>query len=132
MSIEDIKKQLHDDWTGVPGFDLCLQIVNFIQETDPAELQMLTFRSFLNALNLQEVNRDLITALNILVSTNIAALDAKALFVDDNDDEYELSSEDFEQASATDELVHPDTGNIVVGARSKIIPFFVPSERLTR
>jgi hypothetical protein len=65
-----------------------------------------------------------------LVSSRVAALDARGLLVDDDHSEHELSADKLADARATGQLVHPETGELVPDFESRVIPFFVPSTRL--
>ena len=57
-------------------------------------------------------------------------LDARALFIDDNDEPFELSKEEIKALTEYGELVHPETGEDVNDPASKVVPFFVPTERV--
>lgn len=91
---------------------------------------MLTFRTFLEALGKEQIDEDLMRALTILVSSRIAALDAKALLVDDDETEHELSAAELAEARSSGQLVHPESGDLVPEFESRVIPFFVPTSRL--
>lgn len=132
MSAEDIKAELREGWSDIPAAELCLRIVEYIAAASEGQMKMLTFKSLSHAAGLREVNSDLLTAVAILAGSRISALDAHALFIDDNEEEFELSSEDFDLVNTSGQLIHPETGQAVSNARSKVVPFFVPSHRLTK
>src|SRR5262249_16309329 len=94
------------------------------------QLQMLTFRTFLEALGKDRIDDDLMRALTILVSSRVAALDARGLLVDEDQTEHELSARELADARASGELIHPETGVPVPEFEARVIPFFVPSARL--
>ena len=90
---------------------------------------MLTFRTLSNAAGKDHVDEELLRAITILVSSKIAALDAHALFVDDDQTEHELDAKEWAQVRRTGRLIHPETGVPVPEFEAKIVPFFVPSAR---
>ena len=90
---------------------------------------MLTFRSMCRAARKRRVDSELLTALNVLVNSTVAALDVHALLVDNDQTEHELDAKTFAEAKATGELIHPETGELVPEFEKRTVPFFVPSER---
>jgi hypothetical protein len=109
---------------------LCVRIVDFVSSLPVDQLRMLTFRSFMEALGKDRIDDELIRGLTILVSSRVAALDARGLLVVDNHSEHELSADQLAEARSAGQLVHPETGILVPEFESRIIPFFVPSARL--
>jgi hypothetical protein len=66
----------------------------------------------------------LFNAITILVSSNVAALDAHAMLVDDDETEHEIAIEYLNLARATGEFIHPETGEPIEDFESKVFPFF--------
>lgn len=129
MGAADIKADLYSRWQDDPIVPLCVRIIDFISSLPPDQLQMLTFRTFLEALGKDRIDDDIMRALTILVSSRVAALDARGLLVDDDLTEHELSARELAEARASGELLHPETGEIVPEFENRVIPFFVPSGR---
>ncbi len=90
---------------------------------------MLTFRSMCRAAHKKRVDGELLSALNVLVNSTVAAFDVHALLVDEDQSEHELDAKTFAKAKATGELIHPETGEVVPEFEKRVVPFFVPSER---
>lgn len=131
MSIDDIRSEVIKRWADQPASKLCLEIVDYIAKTPRDRLDFMTYRTFLNILGKTTVDDDLLTALTILTSSKIAALDAHAMFVDENDNEHEVEPEELFDAINKGTFVHPDTGQLVEDFSSRIIPFYVPSNRIS-
>lgn len=129
MSVEQIKKELNTRWSNDATLELCLQIIDYIASLPPQERRMLTFRSMCRAARKRRVDGELLTALNVLVNSTVAALDVHALLVDNDQTEHELDAKTFAEAKATGELIHPETGELVPEFEKRTVPFFVPSER---
>jgi len=130
MSAAEIKAELYSRWQDDPIVPLCVRIVDFVSSLPQDQLQMLTFRRFLEALGKERIDDDVMRALTILVSSRVAALDARGLLVDDDQTEHELSARELAEARASGQLVHPETGELVPEFESRVVPFFVPSSRL--
>lgn len=129
MSADDIRKELKERWAGTRAVELCFQIVDFVAKLPAGHSRMLTFKTITNITGKKSVDDDLLAAINILASTRIAALDSHAMFVDDDNEEYEIEPDDLALAHATGELIHPETGKGVPNYEEKVFPFFVPTDR---
>lgn len=128
MDIEALKAAIRERWGAYAPGSLALEIVDFIARLPRAELQMLTLPTFAKALR-RDIDVDLIAAVNILTHSSLAILESKALFVDDEDNEFPVDDEELAEANQTGELVHPETGAMVADYEKHIVPFFVPVER---
>lgn len=129
MSVSQIKEDLNNRWRDDAVLEVCLRIVDYIAALPPPERRMLTFRAICRAARKKRVDDELLSALNVLVGSTVAALDARAMLVDEDQTEYELDPQTFAKAQATGELIHPETGEPVPEFATRIVPFFVPSER---
>jgi hypothetical protein len=127
MSVDKIKEELKARWGDEPTVAICFAILDFMKTVSNDQLQMLTFTSLKSAANKEEVDSELLKAITILASSRVAALDAHAMLVDDDEREHEISIEYLSLARANGEFIHPETGRIVEDFESKIFPFFVPS-----
>jgi hypothetical protein len=128
-NIDKLKDEVRESWRDSPLLHTCLSIIDFLNQLPLDELQMLTFSSFKTAVGEDEVTDEVIRAVALLANTSIHALDTKLLFIDDDENEFELEKRDLANARRTGELIHPETGRGVRDFESKIIPYFVPSER---
>jgi hypothetical protein len=127
MSVVDLKRQISTEWAGQPAAELCLRIVDYLTERSSQQLRMLTFQTLAKAAQRAEVDSDVLTAIQILTSTKLAILDSKAMFVDDDSEEHELTDDEFAEAMRTGEFVHPETGELVPDYARHVFPFFVPT-----
>jgi hypothetical protein len=127
MGVKKIKEELKARWGDEPTVAICFAILDYMKQVPADQLQMLTFTSLQSAANKDAVDSDLLKAVTILASSRVAALDAHAMLVDDDESEHEISIEYLSVARANGEFVHPETGRVVDDFESKIFPFFVPS-----
>lgn len=129
MSADDIRKELKERWAGTRAVELCFQIVDFVAKLPADHSRMLTFKTITHITGKKSVDDDLLAAINILASTRIAALDAHAMLVDDDNEEHEIEPSELASAQATGTLIHPETGEKVSDYEEKVFPFFVPTDR---
>jgi hypothetical protein len=129
MSADEIKEELNRRWRGEPILRLCINIVDYISSFPPGRIDMLTFGTLAKAAGKDHVDNELMQALAILTGSRVAALDPRALLVDEDETEHEIAPEELAEARATGQLIHPETGEQVFEYESKVIPFFVPSAR---
>lgn len=128
MGASEIRAELQRRWQESPALKVCFAILEYLERVPDEQLQMLTFGTLQEAVGKNAVDPELITALNILVSSRIAALDAKVLLIDELEDEYEISPTELSEARSSGALIHPRTGELIEEFESKLVPFFVPSE----
>lgn len=129
MTVDEMKAQIGEVWHGVPAVELCFAILDFLASVKPGQLKMITFRDLVNATGRKQVDSELLTAVAMLTNSTVAVLDARALLVDEDSTEHEISPEDFAQARKEGFLIHPETGLEVEDFERHIIPFFVPTDR---
>lgn len=129
MVADAIKRDLAERGTNPPVLQLCLKLVEYVASLPPDQRQMLTYRTFVKASGKDQIDQELMAAITILSTSKIHAFNFHGLFVDENEDEYELSAADIASARASGEFVHPQTGELIPDFEERIIPFFSPSER---
>jgi hypothetical protein len=129
MSAGEIKAELSARWRDDPIVGLCSAIVDYVAALPADQARMLTFRTLSSAVGKENLDEELLRALTILVSSRVAALDAHGLFVDHDQHEYELGPGEFARIRATGQLIHPETGELILDSESRVIPFFTPSGR---
>ncbi|WGD29404.1 hypothetical protein AncyloWKF20_16745 [Ancylobacter sp. WKF20] len=131
MVADAIKRDLKERGANSPILQLCLRLVDYVASLPSDQREMLTYRTFIKAAGKERVDQDLMAALTILSTSNIHAFDIFGLFIDENDDEFEISAEDLFQAQSSGEFAHPSSGRLVPDFEDRIVPFFVPSERFS-
>lgn len=130
MSIDDIRRELEKMWAGHPAFPFCVAILEYVEHKPRGELEFLTFRSILNIVSRNDIDANIVAAINILCSDRISALESHMMFVDADCQEYVIEAPDFEEAKLTGALVHPESGDLVDDFEGKVFPFFTPTERV--
>jgi len=86
--------------------------------------QTLRVSCLLGLLGRDELTKDVIAALAILVQSEYAIFRASAEFVDDDGTRHPLSPEEFQRALNVDTVLHPLTNEDVAGASERVVPFF--------
>jgi hypothetical protein len=129
MTIEELKGEVRAVWHDAPAVDLCFRILDYLGAGKPERLKMITFRDLVGVTGKATVDSELLTAVAILTNSAVSILDARALLVDEDETEHEISPEDFAEARRSGSLIHPDSGKPVQDFEDHIIPFFVPSDR---
>lgn len=129
MTIEELKAEVKSVWHDVPAVELCFRILDFLGAGKPERLKMITFRDLVNVTGKSTVDSELLTAVAILTNSALSVLDTRALLVDEDETEHEISLEEFAEARLTGTLIHPDSGKPVIDFEDHVIPFFVPSDR---
>ena len=127
--IDLLKDEVQRAWPAEPASRLCLIILDSIASFSPQQSRMFTFGNFCRMVGKAVPDNDLLTALNILVSSRVHALDARALFVDEHQTEHEVDLEELDAARQSGVLVHPISGEMISNYEAHVIPFFVPSAR---
>ncbi|MFS2008373.1 hypothetical protein ACCD06_00640 [Azospirillum sp. CT11-132] len=129
MVADAIKRDLEERGGNSPVLQLCLRLVEYVANLPPSQREMLTYRTFVKASGKNQIDQELMAAITILSTSNVRAFEFRGLFVDDNEDEYEVSADDIASARASGEFIHPQTGKAVPDFENRIIPFFSPSKR---
>lgn len=97
-----------------------------------SQLEMLSLNRLLKAADHSQVDQIFVDALGLLVNTSVHALDAKGMFIDRNEDEFEITGDDVLRASTEKSFVHPRTGEPVNDFEQRIFPFYVVSEKFRK
>lgn len=127
--IDKLKEEVSKNWGDHPACRTCIRIIDYIHALPDDELSMLTFTSLRNAAGEEDINARIIDAVTLLSSTSIHALDTHLLFIDDDEQEFEISKAMLAEARQTGVFIHPQTGEPVADFEHKVVPFFVPSKR---
>lgn len=130
--LDELKIEVTRIWADQPAAQLCIKLIDFLSTIPKSQAEMFTFAHLSRAVGKARPDEDLLTAITILVSSKIEALDAHAMFVDDNHVEHEISADELKEAKETGSLVHPVTGRLLPDFEKNIIPFFSPSLKFRR
>lgn len=127
--LDQLRIDLIASWGDRPAGGLSVRLFDRLASTPVEELAMLTYPTLAKILERSRVDHELVVAVGMLVTSSVHALEARAMFIDDDDQEYELSARDVAQAARTGHLEHPGSGDVIADFDDKIMPFFVPSHR---
>lgn len=124
MQREELKQGIEQHWGRSPVGKMCLLLVERILSIKPEAAAALTYRNLLDLTGQDQVTPELVAALNVLTTSEFAILDAGGFFIDEEDESHELTAEEFETVVRSNFLVHPDLGQPVEDAATKVCPFF--------
>jgi len=130
LSADELKLKINRIWGVAPGAMLSLRIIDFLTSVPSEQLSMLTFGNLCRVVGKPEPDKDLLTAINILVSSKVQVLETHMLFIDDNKDEHEIDLKDLQETRRSGVFIHPRTGEMINNFEAHFVPFFVPSQSL--
>jgi hypothetical protein len=131
MSVEDIKSEVAEGWSGIPAADLSLRIIDYMTPLEDQELRMLTIPTLLRATGRENVDAEFLASVAILVSSTIHVLDAKAFFCDD-DGEVHVDTQELAEARQRGTLEHPTSGELIDDFEDRLILYFQSSKRFLK
>ena len=102
------------------GVNLAEKVLNLPEKS----AQLLTYNTLMKLVSKDKLDEEFVAAINYLASSKLAILKVHALFIDDNDDEYELSDEEFQDFLTTHTVVHPITGDLLENATDFVYPYY--------
>ncbi|MFW2588136.1 DEAD/DEAH box helicase [Sagittula sp. SSi028] len=123
-TVAELKSAINEHWVGTEAAQTALQIVDAVSGGKVNPEQTLRVRGLLELLGRDELTKDVIAALAILVQSEYAIFRASAECVDDDGTRHPLSPEEFQRALDVDTVLHPLTNEDVVGASERVVPFF--------
>lgn len=123
-SEKEIRDVIKEKWAATPFVDVCLRLVGALYKIEPAEAEMLTYQSVLDLLDLEELTQDVQSALMVLTTSDEAILKPGGVFIDEDDSSFDLSDAEFSAVVNDNTLVHPISGEEVLNARSRVLPYF--------
>lgn len=124
MEHERVIEGINNGWGDSTVTRLCKSLVDEVYSLQPQATRSLSYHTLLGLVNEREISQDFLAAMNILTSSEFAIFNVKGYFVDDAEQSYELSDADFESVVCNNELVHPETGELVDNPAEKVSPFF--------
>jgi len=131
MNFEELRKTAVAVLGPTASADTCVRLAEALLELAPSEAEYLTYTSFKQLLNKDEIDQPLISAVYFLTSSTFSILTAHGQFIDENGDEFPLDDDQFQSVLMTNTVVHPRSGEIVKGAKSLVSPYFALSLRKT-
>lgn len=135
-AFEAYTRQVQLEFCHSTEVDLCLKIIEFLLHSKSEGLNHITFGSFRTALNLStnnEVDIQLLKITDYLSSGKLHLLEMKYQYIDEfEDDPIPLDNDMVFDAIYGNVFFHPYTGDNIVEFKSKIFPYFLPSEELKR
>lgn len=122
-----LQRRVEEDWQfHTARLKACLDLLEFIKSRPAGQPSHITYsytqRVLGSSFDLQELNRILL----YLASPSIGVLKMNFQLIDDYG-HFELSDEDMWYASSTGQLIHPETGEKIIGYENKVHPYFSPT-----
>ena len=123
-SIVAMKKGILAQWGETDAAKISLRIIDGISSMNMSDTPKISFGDIIHMLGISEIDRNVISALAILVKSEFAILHAGGKLIGDDKTQYDLTSEEFQQVLKIGTLVHPITGEPVQNAAQKVVPVF--------
>ncbi|MHC2106467.1 hypothetical protein [Methylobacterium sp. CM6246] len=108
----------------------CLRIIDLLTSTPDEELSLITFQTFANYLNLNEIDDNILRALTLLRGCKPPALELRYMFIE-GEEEYEVDTEAALEAISVGYLFDRNDHKID-NADEKLYPFFCISDGLAQ
>lgn len=121
--IAGIKEHISLHWGDRPCAIVANRILDALHEKEMDVGDQLTMSSFLEMLDMPEVNQELVAAWAILVQSTHAVFNTFGKYVEGNE-EYRLSPQDFDKARKGETIKHPGTGKEIKNPGKYLIPVF--------
>lgn len=132
MLIEDIRRSIPAIFNNPLQVEVCLKILDYLTNTKCEQLQMLTYASLSKICGYDTISAEIISAATLLSGDKYHILETGFLFIDINDEEFEVSKTDLNEAVTSGYLIHPITGEFIDDFLSHTIVFFYPSKNLKK
>lgn len=130
MGIDQLRNEIQARWQGLPAAELCMLILDVVESTPFGNLKFVTFTTFANMARRETIDLDVLGAVNILTSSGLAVFDAHAMFVDEANNEHEITLKELNEAKRSGIFIDPNTGERVPDFEKRIFPFFSANSRL--
>jgi hypothetical protein len=95
--LEEFEEELRSRWANDPACALCVKLIRYMSEQPDERLRMMTFFTICSILDRAPLDEEVCRAITILVSSRVHALDTYLLFIDQENNEYELSQQELEE-----------------------------------
>lgn len=122
-SIAELKSAITEHWKNLPAAASALKIINAI-EAKAAQETKWYMADILSLLDTAALTPDAVAALAILTQSEHAIFRACGEFIDEENQRYPLSSEEFQRVMTKDIFLHPVTNVEVARASERVFPFF--------
>jgi hypothetical protein len=137
-ALNQLKEELARNVADERALMICLQIFDFVAEESDEHLQMLTFLSLRRLLDQHTTEEELLKATAILVGTKLqvqdsnflCVLESHFLFIDKDENEFEIHKSYLNEAKKTGIFIHPKRGEPVDDFENQLMIYFVPSEKM--
>lgn len=127
MNVVDLKDSVIEVLGKSQTAETCVNLIDALLSLPPQEGSFLTLSSLQNLLDSNEIDENLVRAVQFLTSSQFHLLKAHGQFVDNDGTEHTLDDEEFDEVLLNGTIAHPSTGNVLDNARDMVVPFFVLS-----
>lgn len=123
-TVEELKSAITQHWARTEAAQTALEIIEAVSWGKVVPGETVRVSGLLKLLKREELTKDVIAALAILVQSEYAIFRASAELVDEDGTRHRLSPEEFQRALDIDTVLHPLTKEDVEGASERVVPFF--------
>ena len=124
---QEIKKQIHEDWSQKPESKICFAIFNYLLENRQKSLKHITYGSLRKIAGVNNDDKSLLMAIQYLCGDKIHLLDARFELIDEDENCFNLSDSDLRIARKTGQLLHPKTRELISNFEDKVFMYFQAS-----
>ncbi|MCG7869362.1 MAG: hypothetical protein JAY74_23690 [Candidatus Thiodiazotropha taylori] len=126
----EIIQAIEECWnTTTPQSLICMKLVNYLEMTDPQELEHISQASIQKILGNKFNLEPIIESIQFLAGNYIKLLDINFEFIDENDDIFPLERGDIAEARKIGVFAHPTTGDPVDNFEEKVFLYYQPNPK---
>lgn len=133
---ETAYRKIQMDLNDTPYFEICMDLFNFLTSERANRLNHITLGTLHRELKSREYSQQetsrIVSAATYLSGARVHLLNIKFQLIDEETDEvFPVENDVLHEANLSGRFFHPETGEEVPDYKSKIYPFFEPSEELS-
>lgn len=112
--------------------EICKQLLSCFEQTDSKQLQMITYGMLSRICGFKNITAQLIEVINFLSGHKVNVLTTNFLFIDEDEEEYEIDNNTVSTALKDNYLIHPVTGVEIRNFKDYIVVYFCLSDQFER
>jgi len=122
---QKIVDKIYKDWGKSLQSQICISIIDYVDNYPAEKLSYITYGSLRNLLKLPLSDQILIDSVQYLCGERVSALSIGFELIE-GEDTYILDNLSVKDAARTGELIHPEKGDPVDNYKEKVFMFFEP------
>lgn len=122
--LRDLEKEIIRIFGDDPACEIALKILHALQNVPLRNASRLTLSYFCKITNADKIDNDLMRVLAILSGSNLHILNSRFVYYDEYDKPYDISPEEFAEATRDGFLINKDTGEPDETFSARTYPYF--------